>query len=42
VEKLQAVSPGFSIDASVRQHLPYVAAAMDYYIGGLRKAGVPE
>jgi TolB-like protein/DNA-binding winged helix-turn-helix (wHTH) protein/Tfp pilus assembly protein PilF len=42
VEWLQAVSPGFSIDKSVRRHLPYAAKPMERFIVGLRKAGVSE
>ena len=42
VETLFKIAPGFSITTSVRKHLPFVPAAMQFYISGLRKAGVPE
>jgi adenylate cyclase len=42
VDKLLEVSPGFAIDRSVRRHLPFAHPVMQFYIGGLRKAGVPE
>ena len=42
VEKLLEISPDFSIGNSVQGHLPFVPAALDFYIAGLRKAGVPE
>ncbi len=42
VEALLKIAPKFSISNSVQKHLPFVPAAMQFYIGGLRKAGVPE
>jgi tetratricopeptide (TPR) repeat protein len=42
VETLLKIAPKFSISKSVRDHLPFVPSAMQFYIGGLRKAGVPE
>jgi adenylate cyclase len=42
VGKLLDVSPEFTIDRSVRRHLPFVEDAMRFYVDGLRKAGVPE
>lgn len=42
VETLLKVAPKFSIAKSVRKHLPFVPSVMQFYISGLRKAGVPE
>lgn len=42
VETLLKIAPKFSISKSVQTHLPFVPSAMQFYIGGLRKAGVPE
>jgi Flp pilus assembly protein TadD len=42
VRKLLELAPRFSIENSVRTHLPYVPAAMSQYVRGLDKAGVPE
>jgi len=42
VAKLLALLPGFTIEASVQKHLPYVPQTMSHYVQGLRKAGVPE
>ena len=42
VKTLLKIAPKFSISKSVQKHLPFVPAAMQFYIGGLRKAGVPE
>jgi len=42
VETLLKIAPKFAIRTSVRKHLPFVPSAMQFYIGGLRKAGVPE
>lgn len=42
VETLLKIAPKFSISTSVQKHLPFVPSAMQFYIGGLRKAGVPE
>ncbi len=41
-ETLLKIAPKFSISKSVRNHLPFVPSAMQFYIRGLRKAGVPE
>jgi adenylate cyclase len=40
--KLLELKPKFSISASVENHLPFVPSAMQFYVEGLRKAGVPE
>jgi len=42
VAKLLEVAPKFTINRSVRTHLPFVSDAMQHYIQGLKKAGVPE
>jgi len=42
VKTLLEIAPKFSISTSVQNHLPYVSSAMQFYISGLRKAGVPE
>ena len=42
VQTLVNLSPKFSIEKSVKDHLPFVPAAMQFYVNGLRKAGVPE
>ncbi len=42
VAKLLKVAPKFTINGSVRTHLPFVADSMQHYIQGLQKAGVPE
>ena len=42
VQTLMALSPKFSISGSVRSHLPFVSAAMQFYVAGLQKAGAPE
>jgi len=42
VEALLAIAPEFSISKSVRKHLPFIPSAMQFYVSGLRKAGVPE
>jgi adenylate cyclase len=42
VEALLKIAPKFSIATSVQTHLPFVPSAMQFYISGLRKAGVPE
>jgi adenylate cyclase len=42
VSNLLKLAPEFSIATSVENHLPFVPAAMAFYISGLRKAGVPE
>ncbi len=39
---LLKISPNFSIATSVQKHLPFVPSAMQFYIRGLRKAGLPE
>jgi adenylate cyclase len=40
--KLLELKPKFSISASVENHLPFVPSAMQFYVEGLREAGVPE
>ncbi len=40
--RLRKIAPEFSISTSVQKHLPFVPSAMQFYIGGLRKAGLPE
>ena len=42
VAKLLKISPNYSINASVEKHLPFVPSAMQFFVEGLRKAGVPE
>lgn len=42
VDQLLAVSPNFSINNSVEGHLPFVDTALEFYVSGLKKAGVPE
>ena len=42
VAKLLQLAPRFTIETSVEKHLPFVPEAMDHYVRGLRKAGVPE
>jgi adenylate cyclase len=42
VARLLEVAPNFTINGSVRTHLPFVADSMQHYIQGLQKAGVPE
>ncbi len=42
VAKLLEVAPKFTINGSVRTHLPFVTDSMQHYIQGLQKAGVPE
>jgi tetratricopeptide (TPR) repeat protein len=42
VETLLKIAPKFSISKSVQKHLPFVPSAMQFYIGGLSKAGMPE
>ncbi len=42
VAKLLELAPNFTINGSVRTHLPFVADSMQHYIQGLKKAGVPE
>lgn len=42
VETLLKIAPDFAISTMVRKHLPFVPSAMQFYIHGLRKAGVPE
>ncbi len=42
VARLLKIAPKFSISTSVRKHLPFVPTAMQFYISGLRKAGLPE
>lgn len=42
VDSLLEVSPGFAIDRSVRQHLPFTDEAMRFYVDGLGRAGVPD
>jgi hypothetical protein len=42
VARLLELQPGFTIEASVQKHLPYVPKTMSHYVQGLRKAGVPE
>jgi adenylate cyclase len=42
VKTLLEISPNFSITTSVQNHLPFVSSAMQFYVSGLRKAGVPE
>jgi hypothetical protein len=39
VARLLELEPGFTIEASVQKHLPYVPQTMSYYVQGLRKAG---
>ncbi len=41
-EKLLNLAPKFAITTSVEKHLPFVPTAMQFYLKGLRKAGVPE
>jgi hypothetical protein len=38
VAKLLKLQPGFTIEASVQKHLPYVPQTMSHYVQGLRKA----
>ena len=42
VDALLKLSPEFSISSSVEGHLPFVPAALEFYVDGLRKAGVPK
>ena len=42
VAHLLAMSPGFTIERSVRRHPPFAEETMQRYIAGLRRAGVPE
>jgi TolB-like protein len=42
VETLLKIAPDFAISTTVQKHLPFVPSAMQFYIHGLRKAGVPE
>jgi adenylate cyclase len=42
VGELMRLSPDFSIYNSVLGHLPFVEPAMEFYVAGLRKAGVPD
>jgi len=42
VAGLLELQPGFTIEASVQEHLPFVPQTMSHYVQGLRKAGVPE
>lgn len=42
VAKLLALLPGFTIEESVKKHLPYVPQTMRQYVQGLCKAGISE
>jgi adenylate cyclase len=40
--ELLKIAPKFSINGSVKRHLPFVPEAMAFYVRGLSKAGVPD
>ena len=42
IDKLKQLAPNFSIDSSVRTHLPFVDSAMVQYIASLKKAGAAD